>query len=56
LTASRTARTIQRAAIPSAGRCWPGGILCDNPVSDELAEAGGPGGLIDDRAPVAAVR
>jgi len=25
LTVSRSARTIQRAAIPSAGRCWPGG-------------------------------
>jgi len=30
-------------------------FLCDNPVDDELAEAGAPAGLIDDRAAVAAV-
>ena len=30
MTVSRSARTIQRAAIPSGGRCWPGGIPTGN--------------------------
>ena len=30
MTVSRSTRTIQRAAIPSAGRSWPGGIPTGN--------------------------
>jgi len=39
-----------------ARRHLGGQFLCENPVGDELAEAGAPVGLIDDRAAVAAVR
>jgi len=61
LTVSRSARndSARRPSLrrPLLARRHPGRqFLCDNPVDDELAEAGAPAGLIDDRAAVAAVR
>ena len=42
---------------PQLARRYPGRqFLCDNPVGDELAEAGAPADFIDDRAAVATER